>query len=91
MILPRYLKRMRPHGKGKAGKLEHARVRLTVIVKEMSAEQETDLARLRLFRSRGTRMTLSEARLVPHRVLATQWSRQRPAAASESGQQVTQV
>ncbi|CAM6090217.1 unnamed protein product [Calypogeia fissa] len=80
----KYLKRMRPHGKGKAGKMEHKRARLTVIVKEMSEEQETDLARLRVFRMRGTRMTRAQARLVPHRVLATQWSRQRPPAATST-------
>lgn len=87
----RYLKRVRPHGKGKAGKLEHARARLTVVVKEMTVEQETDLARLRVFRMRGTRMSRAQARLVPHRVLATQWSRQRPRAAVSDGAELQAV
>ncbi|BBM99409.1 large subunit ribosomal protein L22 [Marchantia polymorpha subsp. ruderalis] len=73
----KFLKRHMPHGKGKSGKMEHARSRLTVIVKEMSEETEADLARLRVFRKAGTRMSRSEARLVPHRLLETQWKRQR--------------
>ncbi|KAL2651997.1 hypothetical protein R1flu_020125 [Riccia fluitans] len=76
----KYLKRFKPHGKGKAGKMERARSRLTVIVKEMSQETEADLARLKLFRKAGTRMSRSEARLVPHRLLETQWKRQRTTA-----------
>ncbi|KAG6543200.1 hypothetical protein Mapa_015450 [Marchantia paleacea] len=73
----KFLKRQMPHGKGKAGKMEHARSRLTVVVKEMSEETEADLARLRVYRKAGTRMSRSEARLVPHRLLETQWKRQR--------------
>lgn len=69
----RYLKRLRIHGKGKAGKMVRPRCRLTVIVKELSAEREAELARIRVHKFHSKKIRGSIRKLMPHKVLATQW------------------
>jgi hypothetical protein len=69
----KYLKRLRIHGKGKAGQMVRPRCRLTVIVKELSAEKEAELARIRVNKYHSKKIRGSLAKLMPHRVLATQW------------------
>ncbi len=69
----KYLKRLRIHGKGKAGRMVHPRCRLTVILKELSPEKEAELARLRVQKLHGKQLYAANAKLVPHRVVQTQW------------------
>lgn len=71
----RYLKRISYHAKGRSGIMHHPSCRLTVIVKEMSAEQEAEVARYKTmtFRERAK----VKSRLVPHKLIETspQWHR----------------
>uniref|UniRef100_A0A7I4EJQ3 Large ribosomal subunit protein uL22c n=1 Tax=Physcomitrium patens TaxID=3218 RepID=A0A7I4EJQ3_PHYPA len=69
----KYLKRLRIHGKGKAGQMVRPRCRLTVVVKELSAEKEAELARVRLHKYHSKKIRGNITKLMPHRVLATQW------------------
>ena len=80
----KYLKRLRIHGKGKAGKMVHPRCRLTIILKELSPEKEAKLARLRVLRSHGRKIHGSNAKLAPHRVIQTQWQWSRKRVQIES-------
>ncbi|KAG0584380.1 hypothetical protein KC19_3G206400 [Ceratodon purpureus] len=68
----KYLKRLRIHGKGKAGHMTRPRCRLTVVVKELSAEREAELARIRV-QKYHKKVRGPITKLMPHRVLATQW------------------
>eukprot|EP00250_Pteridium_aquilinum_P028888 c3802_g1_i1 orf=236-1057(-) len=71
----RYLKRLSYHAKGRSGIMHHPSCRLTVVVKEMSDEQEAEIARYRTmtFRERSKVST----RLIPHKLIETtpQWHR----------------
>ena len=69
----KYLKRLRPHGKGKSGLVTRPRCRLTVVVKELSAEREAELARIRVHKYHSKKIRGSITKLMPHRVLSTQW------------------
>lgn len=73
----KYLKRIRIHGKGKCGRMERTRCRLTVIVKELSAEKEAELARIRVQKFHQRKLRGSMAKLLPHKVLPTrfEWAR----------------
>ncbi|MCO5562474.1 hypothetical protein L7F22_016101 [Adiantum nelumboides] len=65
----RYLKRISYHGKGRSGIMHHPSCRLTVIVKELSDQQEAEIARYQTmtFKERGKNKT----RLVPHKLIET--------------------
>eukprot|EP00249_Psilotum_nudum_P009835 c22180_g1_i1 orf=298-1137(-) len=79
----KYLKRIRPHGKGKHGIMHHPSCRLTVIVKELTPEQEAELARIRTmhFRERAR----YKSKLVPHRLIESTWHwHKKPRAAAPS-------
>lgn len=67
----KYLKRISYHAKGRSGIMHHPSCRLTIIVKEMSPEQEAELARYRTltFRERAK----FKSKLVPHRLIETSW------------------
>lgn len=51
--------------------------RLTVVVREITAEEEAEIARLRV--SNFRKLTKRESRLVPHQLIETtpRWSRKR--------------
>ncbi|KHG03560.1 50S ribosomal L22 [Gossypium arboreum] len=70
-----FLKRVLFHGKGWAGIKERPECRLTVVVREMTAEEEAEIARLRV--SKFRKLTKRERRLVPHKLIETTpiWNR----------------
>ncbi|XP_022744202.1 uncharacterized protein LOC111295100 [Durio zibethinus] len=70
-----YLKRVSYHGKGRSGIRERPSCRLTVVVREMTAEEEAEIARLRV--SKFRKLTKRERRLVPHKLIETTpiWNR----------------
>lgn len=70
-----YRKRVSYHAKGKCGIRERAECRLTVVVREMTAEEEAEIARLRV--SNFRKLTKRERRLVPHKLIETTsiWNR----------------
>ncbi|KAA3455243.1 50S ribosomal protein L22, chloroplastic-like [Gossypium australe] len=63
------------HGKGLCGIKERSECRLTVVVREMTAEEEAETARLRV--SKFRKLTKLERRLVPHKLIETTplWNR----------------
>ncbi|KAJ4716848.1 50S ribosomal protein L22, chloroplastic-like [Melia azedarach] len=70
-----YKKRIRYHAKGKCGLKIRPECRLTVVVREMTAEEEAEIARLRVHNFR--KLTKREHRLVPHKLIETTpvWNR----------------
>ena len=70
-----YRKRVSYHAKGKCGVKERPECRLTVVVREMTAEEEAEIARLRVHNFR--KLTKRERRLVPHKLIETTsiWNR----------------
>ncbi|TYH89252.1 hypothetical protein ES332_D01G245600v1 [Gossypium tomentosum] len=70
-----FLKRVSYHGKGRSGIKERPECRLTVVVREMTPEEEAELARLRV--SKFRKLTKREKRLVPHKLIETTpiWNR----------------
>lgn len=71
----KYLKRLSYHAKGRSGIMHHPSCRLTVVVKELSDEQEAEIARYKTmtFRERAKVKT----RLIPHTLIETtpRWHR----------------
>lgn len=63
----RYLKRLSYHAKGRSGIMHHPSCRLTVIVKELSDEQEAEIAKYKTmtFRERAKVKT----KLIPHTLI----------------------
>lgn len=70
-----YKKRVSYHAKGKCGIKVRPECRLTVVVREMTAEEEAEIARLRVKNFR--KLTKRERRLVPHKLIETTpiWNR----------------
>lgn len=70
-----YKKRISYHAKGKAGLRVRPECRLTVVVREITAKEEADIARLRVHNFK--KMTKREKRLVPHQLIETNpvWGR----------------
>ncbi|KAG6628202.1 50S ribosomal protein L22, chloroplastic-like [Carya illinoinensis] len=70
-----FKKRVSYHAKGKCGIKVRPECRLTVVVREMTAEEEAEIARLRVHNFR--RLTKRERRLVPHKLIETTpiWNR----------------
>lgn len=70
-----FLKRVSYHGKGRSGIKERPECRLTVVVREMTPEEEAEIARLRV--SKFRKLTKRERRLVPHKLIETSpiWNR----------------
>ncbi|KAM3706098.1 hypothetical protein ACJW31_03G127400 [Castanea mollissima] len=79
-----YRKRVSYHAKGKCGVKERPECRLTVIVREMTAEEEAEIARLRVHNFR--KLTKRERRLVPHKLIETTsiWNRKGKVNSHES-------
>lgn len=70
-----FKKRVSYHSKGRCGIKERPECRLTVVVREMTAEEEAEIARLRV--SNFLKLTKRERRLVPHKLIETTpvWNR----------------
>ncbi|KAH7295855.1 hypothetical protein KP509_27G068600 [Ceratopteris richardii] len=73
----KYLKRISYHAKGRSGIMHHPSCRLTVVVKELSEEQEAEIARYKTmtFKERAKVKT----KLIPHKLIETTpvWHRKR--------------
>jgi large subunit ribosomal protein L22 len=74
-----YLKRLSYHAKGRCGVMVRPRCRLTVVVREATAEEEAKIAKLRV--SNYKKLTRKERQLMPHRLIevSPQWARKRKA------------
>ncbi|RWR87424.1 39S ribosomal protein L22, mitochondrial-like protein [Cinnamomum micranthum f. kanehirae] len=72
-----FKKRVSYHAKGKSGIMVRPECRLTVVVREITAEEEAEIARLRV--SNFRKLTKRESRLVPHQLIETtpRWGRKR--------------
>ncbi|OVA03232.1 Ribosomal protein L22/L17 [Macleaya cordata] len=70
-----FKKRVSYHAKGKSGIKVRPECRLTVVVREMTPEEEAEVARLRV--SNFRKLTKREKRLVPHKLIETTpvWAR----------------
>ncbi|KAA8518440.1 hypothetical protein F0562_015914 [Nyssa sinensis] len=70
-----FKKRISYHAKGKCGIKVRPECRLTVVVREISPEEEAEIARLRV--SNFRKLTKRESRLVPHKLIETTpiWNR----------------
>ncbi|KAK2655345.1 hypothetical protein Ddye_008397 [Dipteronia dyeriana] len=77
-----FQKRVSYHAKGKHGIKVRPECRLTVVVREMTAEEEAEIARLRVHNFR--KLTKRESRLVPHKLIETTpvWNRKGKKASS---------
>ncbi|KAL9254014.1 Large ribosomal subunit protein uL22-like protein [Drosera capensis] len=64
-----FKKRISYHAKGRHGIMEKPECRLTVVVREMTTEEEAEIARLKVNRYR--KLTKRERRLVPHKIIET--------------------
>ncbi|KAK4765539.1 hypothetical protein SAY86_026629 [Trapa natans] len=72
-----YKKRANFHGKGRCGLKVRPVCRLTVVVREITPEEEAEIARLRVHNFK--KLTKRERRLVPHTLIETTpiWNRKR--------------
>ncbi|CAH9127593.1 unnamed protein product [Cuscuta epithymum] len=70
-----YLKRVSYHAKGRSGVMERPRCRLTVVVREITPNEEAEIAKLKV--SNFRKLTKREQRLVPHKLIETNpvWGR----------------
>ncbi|TVU22290.1 hypothetical protein EJB05_31975 [Eragrostis curvula] len=77
-----YLKRLSYHAKGRCGVMVRPRCRLTVVVREATAEEEAKIAKLRV--SNYKKLTRKERQLMPHRLIevSPRWARKRKEAAA---------
>ncbi|XP_061359201.1 uncharacterized protein LOC133303326 [Gastrolobium bilobum] len=64
-----FKKRISYHGKGKAGLKIRPECRLTVVVREITPEEEAEIARLRVHNFK--KLTKREKQLVPHQLIET--------------------
>ncbi|CAN6240091.1 unnamed protein product [Urochloa humidicola] len=79
-----YLKRLSYHAKGRCGVMVRPRCRLTVVVREATAEEEAKIAKLRV--SNYKKLTRKERQLMPHRLIevSPRWARKRKEEAGSS-------
>lgn len=76
-----FLKRVSYHARGRSGIMVRPRCRLTVVVREATAEEEAKIAKLRV--SNYKKLTRKEQQLMPHRLIevSPRWIRKRKAEA----------
>ena len=79
-----FKKRVSYHSKGRSGIKMIPECRLTVVVREITPEEEAEIARLRV--SNFLKLTKRERRLVPHKLIETTpiWDRKGKARRSRS-------
>lgn len=70
-----FLKRVSFHAKGRSGIMHKPECRLTVVVREITPEEEAEIAKLKV--SNFLKLTKRERRLVPHKLIETTpiWNR----------------
>ncbi|CAI9783361.1 unnamed protein product [Fraxinus pennsylvanica] len=80
-----FKKRISYHSKGRSGIKMRPECRLTVVVREITPEEEAEIARLRVNNFR--KLTKREKRLVPHKLIETTptWARKSKTRSQESG------
>ena len=80
-----FKKRIACHAKGKHGIKVRPECRLTVVVREITPEEEAEIARLRVHNFR--KLTKRERRLVPHQLIETTpiWGRKNKSSSQNSG------
>lgn len=80
-----FQKRISYHAKGKCGIKVRPECRLTVVVRELTPEEETKIARLRV--SNFLKLTKRERQLVPHQLIETNpiWNRKGRGRRHEAG------
>jgi large subunit ribosomal protein L22 len=64
-----FKKRVSYHGKGRSGIMHKPECRLTVVVREITPEEEAEIARLKVHNFK--KLTKRESRLVPHHLIET--------------------
>lgn len=64
-----YKKRINPHAKGKSGIIMRPECRLTVVVREITPDEEAEIAKLKV--KNFVKLTKRERRLVPHQLIET--------------------
>ncbi|XP_077227201.1 uncharacterized protein LOC143860440 [Tasmannia lanceolata] len=79
-----FKKRVSYHAKGRSGVKVRPECRLTVVVREITDDEEAEIARLRV--SKFRKLTKRERRLVPHQLIETtpRWGRKRNVSESVS-------
>jgi large subunit ribosomal protein L22 len=79
-----YLKRLSYHAKGRSGIMVRPKCRLTVIVREITPEEEAKIAKLRV--SNYKKLTRKERQLMPHQLIEVKprWGHKNKAAASNA-------
>lgn len=80
-----FKKRLSYHAKGKCGMMVRPECRLTVVLREITPEEEAEIAKLRV--SNFKKLTKRERRLVPHKLIETTpiWNRKGKARSSGTG------
>ncbi|KAG8374007.1 hypothetical protein BUALT_Bualt11G0086100 [Buddleja alternifolia] len=80
-----FKKRINYHGKGKCGIKVRPECRLTVVLREITPEEEAEIAKLKVNNFR--KLTKREKRLVPHQLIETTpiWNRKSKSRSQESG------
>lgn len=78
-----YQKRISYHARGRSGIKVRPECRLTVVVREITAEEEAEIAKLRVRNFR--KLTKRESRLVPHKLIESTpiWNRKEKAGRNE--------
>lgn len=78
-----YQKRISYHSKGRCGIKVRPECRLTVVVREITAEEEAEIAKLKV--SNFRKLTKREKRLVPHKLIESTpiWNRKGKASRNE--------
>ncbi|PNX69460.1 50S ribosomal protein chloroplastic-like, partial [Trifolium pratense] len=64
-----FKKRVSYHGKGRSGIMHKPECRLTVVVREITPEEEAEIARLKVHNFK--KRTKRESQLVPHQLIET--------------------
>ncbi|GAU34722.1 hypothetical protein TSUD_16950 [Trifolium subterraneum] len=66
-----FKKRVSYHGKGRSGIMHKPECRLTVVVREITPEEDAEIARLKVHNCKKKKLTKRESRLVPHTLIET--------------------
>lgn len=79
-----FKRRISYHGKGRSGVMHRPESRLTVVVREITPEEEADIARLKVHNFK--KLTKRESRLVPHQLIETNpvWGRKNKSSRQDS-------
>ncbi|XP_050887002.1 uncharacterized protein LOC127092214 [Lathyrus oleraceus] len=79
-----FKRRISYHGKGRSGVMHRPESRLTVVVREITPEEEEDIARLKVHNFK--KLTKRESRLVPHQLIETTpvWGRKNKSSRQDS-------